>query len=193
MPQQPPALPPDIPGTDADDLAYIAQYATVPLLRARYPLYFLLSGLATIFTSIAAGILLSIGADDLPEDARRERYAHAFSICSAGMAAAATLIGIGSTALQSSNGSDSPQPIHRPYPVPPLQYPPQEMAGASPDAGLWEERSRGNDPEEPEGRPMGFHLPAEEIVDIRFDPIGQRQAMDIFEFEDPESFGAELS
>jgi hypothetical protein len=40
---------------------------------------------------------------------------------------------------------------------------------------------------------MGFYLPVEEIVDIRCDPIGQRQAMDIFEFEDPESFGAELS
>jgi hypothetical protein len=40
---------------------------------------------------------------------------------------------------------------------------------------------------------MGFRLPVEEIVDIRFDRIGQRQAMDIFEFEDPESFGAELS
>jgi hypothetical protein len=173
-------------------LAYVAQYATVPLLRARYPLYFLLSGLATIFTSIAAGILLSIGADDLPEDARRERYAHAFSIFSTGMAVAGTLIGIGSTALQPSNG-DTPQPFHRPYPAPPPQYPPQEMAGASPDVGLWEERGGREPPEPPEGRPMGFRLPVEEIVDIRFDPIGQRQAMDIFEYEDPESFGAELS
>jgi hypothetical protein len=192
MPQHPPALPPDIPGTEADDLAYVAQCATVPLLRARYPLYFLLSGLAMALTSIVAGIALSIGADDLPEDARRERYAHAVSICSMGFAVATTLIGIGSTALQSSNGtSDTPRPLHRPYPAPSPQYPPQEMAGAPPDVGLWEDRGRS--PEPPEGRPMGFHLPVEEIVDIRFDRIGQRQAMDIFEFEDPECFGAELS
>jgi hypothetical protein len=149
-----------------------------------------LSGQATIFISIVAGIALSIGADDLPEDARRERYAHAFSICSTGMAAAATLIGIGSTALQSSSGtSDTPRPAFRP--APPPQYPPQEMAGATPDAGLWEEQGRS--PEPSEGRPMGFRLPVEEIVDIRFDPIGQRQVRDIFEYEDPECFGAELS
>jgi len=185
MPQQLPALPPDIPGTEADDLAYVAQYATVPLLRARYPLYFLLSGLAMASTSMLAGIVLSIGADDLPEDARRERYAHAFSICSVGMGAAATLIGIGSTALQSNNG-DIPQSIRRPYLVPP---PPPVPNNTSPDIGLWEEQKDGD---EPSARLMGFRLPVEEIVDIRFDPIGQRQAIEIFEYL-PESFDAELS
>jgi hypothetical protein len=192
MPQQPPALP-NIPGTEADDLAYVAQYATVPLIKTKAPLFILAGGVLMALASVITGAALSLGASDLPEDARRERYDQAWKIAWAGLGVTTSLLSIGSTALQFGNGSDIPQPIHRPYPTPPPQHPPQEMAGAPPDVGLWEERGRGSDSGEPEGRLMGFHLPVEEVVDIRFDPIGQRQAMDIFEFDDPECFGAELS
>jgi hypothetical protein len=194
MPQHPPALPPDIPGTEADDIAYIAQFATVPLIKTKAPLFILAGGVLMALASVITGAALSLGASDLPEDARRERYDQAWKIAWAGLGVTTSLLSIGSTALQFSNGtSDTPRPLHRPYPAPSPQYPPQEMAGAPPDVGLWEERGGRETPEPPDGRPMGFRLPVEEIVDIRFDPIGQRQVRDIFEYEDPECFGAELS
>lgn len=93
-------LPPDIPGTTADDDVYRIREGEVPMLKARYPLYILGAGAIMACLSMLVAGLMTRGAAKLPPEEQQSRYVHALAVAAIGGGASATLLGIGSTALQ---------------------------------------------------------------------------------------------